>query len=168
MLYITPVQYEDKIILQNLIQLYRHDSSEYDGHELNDHGLYLYKYLDHQWTDEYRHPLLVKVDDELAGFVLLILNVPEKFVKVSTSPETNVISDFFILRKFRGRNYGKQVAFQIFNQFPGAWEIRQTRGNIPANRFWNKVIKEYTEGSYNEIILDREDWNGPIQTFKNN
>lgn len=59
MLKISAVSYEDKLILQNLIQLYRYDSSEYDGHVLNKHGLYQYKYLDHQWTDEYRRTFFI-------------------------------------------------------------------------------------------------------------
>lgn len=167
MLDITPVPYEDKNVLHNLIQLYRYDSSEYDGHALTDHGLYLYKYLDHQWTDVYRHPLFVRIDGELAGFVLLILNVPIEFVKISTATETNVISDFFIMRKFRGMNYGKQVAFSIFDRFPGSWEVRQSTANLPANQFWNKVIHDYTNGSYREEILDGESWKGPVQIFDN-
>jgi predicted acetyltransferase len=166
MLEITPILYEDKIVLHNLIQFYRYDSSEFDGHVLNNHGLYLYKYLDHQWTDEYRRPLFVKVDGEIAGFALAILGVPNEFVKVSTTAETNVISDFFIMRKFRGKGYGKQAAFTIFDSFPGTWEIRQTIENLPAKRFWNRVIHDYTNGSYSEVILDGEKWNGPVQVFE--
>lgn len=54
------IPYEDKTVLYHLIQLYRYDSSEFDGHVLTQHGLYLYKYLDHQWTEEHRRPFLVK------------------------------------------------------------------------------------------------------------
>nr|WP_216855259.1 hypothetical protein [Paenibacillus alba] len=61
----TLVPYEEKSVLYNLIQLYRYDSSEFDGHVLNHHGMYLYKYFDHQWTDEYRRPFIVKVDGEI-------------------------------------------------------------------------------------------------------
>lgn len=32
------IPYEDKSLLYNLIQLYRYDSSEFDGHVLNRHG----------------------------------------------------------------------------------------------------------------------------------
>ncbi|MET3940426.1 hypothetical protein ABIC22_003238 [Paenibacillus sp. PvP094] len=68
MLEINAIDYEDKHVLHNLMQLYRYDSSEFDGHELNIHGLYLYKYIDHQWTDTYRRPLMMKVNGEIAGF----------------------------------------------------------------------------------------------------
>ncbi|MFD1851328.1 hypothetical protein [Oceanobacillus bengalensis] len=67
------VPYEDKMILFQLIQLYRYDSSEHDGHALNHHGLYSYKYLDHQWTEDYRRPFIIKVDGEIAGFALIML-----------------------------------------------------------------------------------------------
>ncbi|SFL99287.1 hypothetical protein SAMN04487943_10677 [Gracilibacillus orientalis] len=73
---LSPVPYEDKSVLSNLIQFYRYDSSEFDGHVISQHGLYLYKFLDHQWTEEYRHPFIVKVDGEIASFVLVILDVP--------------------------------------------------------------------------------------------
>lgn len=74
MLEIHAIDYEDKHVLHNLMQLYRYDSSEFDGHELNIHGLYLYKYIDHQWTDTYRRPLMIKVNGELAGFALFMEN----------------------------------------------------------------------------------------------
>jgi predicted acetyltransferase len=166
MLEILPIPYEDKIVLQNLIQLYRYDSSEFDGHVLTQHGSYLYKYLDHQWTEGYRRPLIVKVDGEIAGFVLVNLGVPKEYVKVSNATKTNVISDFFIMRKFRRKGYGMQTAFSIFDKFPGAWEIRQTKTNIPANSFWKKLIHEYTNGFYKEVIMDCEKWKGPVQIFK--
>jgi predicted acetyltransferase len=166
MLEILPIPYEDKIVLQNLIQLYRYDSSEFDGHVLTQHGSYLYKYLDHQWTEGYRRPLIVKVDGEIAGFVFVNLGVPKEYVKVSNATKTNVISDFFIMRKFRRKGYGLQTAFSIFDKFPGAWEIRQTKTNIPANSFWKKLIHEYTNGFYKEVIMDCEKWKGPVQIFK--
>ncbi|WP_442950922.1 hypothetical protein [Paenibacillus sp. An7] len=70
-----------------------------------------------------------------------MLGVPREFVKLSDVQETNVMSDFFVLRKYRGEGVGKQAAFDIFDKFPAACEIRQTQRNHPANQFWNKVIK---------------------------
>ncbi|WP_314591635.1 GNAT family N-acetyltransferase [Paenibacillus terrigena] len=165
---ISAIPYEDKTLLHQLIQLYRYDSSEFDGHALTSHGLYLYKYLDHQWTDEYRRPLIFRVDGELAGFALVALGVPKEFVKLSEADATNTINDFFIMRKFRGKGYGKQAAFAIFDQFPGSWEVRQTAANLPANRFWNRVIGEYTNGAYIEKVLQEEVWHGPVQIFESN
>jgi len=165
---ISPIPYEDKTLLHQLIQFYRYDSSEFDGHALTSHGLYLYKYLDHQWTDDYRRPLIFRVDGEIAGFALISLGLPREYVKLSEADATNSVSDFFIMRKFRGQGYGKQAAWTIFDQFPGAWEVRQTAANHPANRFWNRVISEYTNGAYTEKVLQEEVWHGPVQVFKSN
>jgi predicted acetyltransferase len=134
------IPYEDKTILYHLIQLYRYDSSEFDGHVLTRHGLYLYKYLDHQWTEEHRRPFLVKVDGEIAGFALVGLDVPKAYMKLSTTEKTNTIGDFFIMRKFRRKGVGKEVAYSLFQRFSGAWEVRQTMANKPAYAFWKRVI----------------------------
>lgn len=165
---VSLIPYEDKTILANLIQLYRYDSSEFDGHVLTGHGYYLYKYFDHQWTDAYRRPLLVKVDGEIAGFALVSLDVPNAYMKLSTAGQTNVIGDFFIMRKYRRKGVGRTVAESIFQQFPGTWEIRQTDGNKEAHAFWKRVIGALIgEGAYREQVLDDERWRGPVFVFRN-
>ncbi|WMM23970.1 GNAT family N-acetyltransferase [Tissierella sp. MB52-C2] len=164
---ISIVPYEDKTILYNLIQLYRYDSSEFDGHVLNKHGFYLYKYLDSQWTEDYRRPFIVKVDDEIAGFAFVILDVPKEFTILSSAEKTNVISDFFIMRKYKRKGVGKKLAFSLFDQFPGTWEIKQTTGNKIAYQFWRKVISEYTGSNIlQEKNSPNEKWNGTVIVFK--
>lgn len=164
---LSPVPYEDKSILSNLLQLYRYDSSEYDGHVLNGHGLYMYKYLDHQWTDEYRRPFIVRADGEIAGFALVSLDIPREYMKLSTAEQTNSIGDFFIMRKYRRKGVGKEAAFSLFQQFRGTWEIRQTLANKPAYEFWKRVIAQYIgEGSYQEEIIRNDRWNGPVFVFQ--
>lgn len=159
--------YEDKTILYNLIQLYRYDSSEFDGHVLNNHGLYLYKYFDHQWTDEYRRPFIVKMDGEISGFALVSLDVPKEYMKLSSVEKTNTISDFFIMRKYRRMGVGKEVANSLFEQFHGTWEIRQTFSNKNAYEFWKNVIRNYKgEGEYQEKMIQDNGWNGPVFVFQ--
>jgi predicted acetyltransferase len=164
---ISLIPYEDKIMLHNLIQLYRYDSSEFDGHALTRHGLYSYRYLDHQWTEGYRRPYLIEVDGEMAGFALIILDVPKEFVKLSRAEKTNVISDFFIMRKFRRKGVGKKVAYTLFEQYRGTWEVRQTEANIPAYSFWKRVISDYCNGGpFKEQKILGEKWNGPVFVFE--
>lgn len=42
---------DDKPVVRRLLELYLHDFSEFSGQDLNDHGEYGYRYLDHYWTD---------------------------------------------------------------------------------------------------------------------
>ncbi|MCM3628245.1 GNAT family N-acetyltransferase [Paenibacillus glycanilyticus] len=160
------VPYEDKTVLSQLIQLYRYDSSEFDGHVLNKHGLYLYKYFDHQWSDEYRRPFIIEVDGEIAGFVLISLDVPKEHLKWSTAEKSHVVSEFFIMRKYRRKGVGRKVAHLLFERFTGTWEVRQTAANQPAYTFWKQVISQYTNHAYQENRLQNENWNGPVFVFE--
>ncbi|PIS01279.1 MAG: GNAT family N-acetyltransferase, partial [Chlamydiae bacterium CG10_big_fil_rev_8_21_14_0_10_35_9] len=47
-----------------------------------------------------------------------------------------------------GKGIGREVARQLFTQFPGKWEVMQIPENTAAINFWEKVIKEYTGGNY--------------------
>ncbi len=55
------------------MELYLHDSSEFNGDEIGDYGLFGYKYIDYYWTGLGRHPFLIKVQGEIAGIVLVSL-----------------------------------------------------------------------------------------------
>ncbi|MFE5319388.1 GNAT family N-acetyltransferase [Paenibacillus sp. NPDC056579] len=160
-------RYEEKTVLSNLIQLYRYDSSEFDGHVLNQHGLYLYKYFDHQWTDEYRRPFIIKADGEIAGLAFISLDVPKEYTKWSTAEKTNVISEFFIMRKYRCKGVGRYAAHSLFNRFAGTWEVKQTAANRPAYAFWKQVISDYKQNNvYQETFLQNEKWHGPVFVFE--
>lgn len=90
-------------------------------------------------------------------------------VVLSSSNETNVISDFFIMRKYRRRGVGKEVAFSLFDQFPGVWEIKQTIKNQHANQFWKHVVESYMDGgTYRQAVFSGEKWNGPVLVFESN
>jgi predicted acetyltransferase len=50
---------------------------------------------------------------------------------------------------------------------PGRWEVRVITQNAPAQVFWRSVIAEYTQGAFQEALLDDEDWRGPVFSFDN-
>jgi predicted acetyltransferase len=146
---------KEKPILQNLMQLYLHDISETNNENVDDSGLFRYRHLDYYWTEPHRYPFLVWVDGELAGFVLLR--------KGTYFPDTDVIekpgmliAEFFVMRKYRQRGVGTQVAIQLFDRFPGRWEVAQKNENKIAQVFWRRLIVEYSEGNFTEFILDDE------------
>lgn len=158
---IQPVSITDKPVLRNLLELCHHDYSEYDNADVDEHGLFGYNYLDHYWTEPGRHAFLVRVDDRLAGFVLV------RDVEDQHSSITHTIAEFFVMRKYRRQGIGRQVAWSIFDRFPGDWLVSQEEGNRPAQAFWRRVIDEYTHGSYTEETLQTEEWHGPRQRFSN-
>ena len=147
-------------ILRNLMELYLYDFSEFDGADLEPNGLFGYPYLDLYWVEENRHPFLIRKDGKLAGFVLV-----SRHNYLGGEPDCWVIAEFFIMRKYRKRGLGELVAHQIFNRFPGNWQVGQITENSCATIFWLKVIHRYTAGKYQEVVLDSEDWRGPVQIF---
>jgi predicted acetyltransferase len=141
---IIPANLDDKTILQNLMELYLHDFSEFDSATVNPHGCFSYQYLDHFWTEENRHPFLVRVDGHLAGFVL-----------VQKTADFTRISEFFIMRKYRRQGVGREVAYRIFDRFPGKWAVEVIAENTPAQPFWRKVVEAYTAGQSRE---EKTEW----------
>jgi predicted acetyltransferase len=159
---LVSVSLEGKPVLRQLLELYEYDFSEYDGAEVNEHGLYGYKYLDHYWTEPDRHPFFIVVDGQLAGLVLV-----GNYCYVLQGPGARSMAEFFVMRKYRGKGVGRIAATLTFDLFPGRWEVLQYGGNAPSYAFWEKVIDEYTEGRYEKGPVTTEEWEGQAITFDN-
>jgi len=155
---IQRVEYEEKLILRNLLELYNYDFSEFDPEDVNKYGLYEYKYLDHYWTEEGRHPFFIRVNANLAGFALV------RELGLNEANQTIYsMAEFFVMKKYRNLKVGDYVAQELFNMFSGFWKVAQIEANKPAQMFWRKTIERYTNNNYKETRED--DWEGPIQTF---
>jgi predicted acetyltransferase len=147
----------EKPVLRNLLQLCLHDYSEFNGEDVDEHGIFNYDYLDNYWVEPGRYAFLARVDGKLAGFVLVR--------QLDPGQADYHVAEFFILRKYRGHGLGRQVAFWIFDHFPGEWRVSQETGNLPAQTFWRKIIADYTAGNFTDTFQDDADWRGPGQLF---
>ena len=137
-----------KEIIFNLMQLYTYELSfcedETTNFQLLDTGLFsMSKYIELYWKDEKRHPYILKINGELAGFVL------ERF----NEDEVNEIAEFFVLNKYRKLGAGTFMANEMFKRYKGKWEIRTLLKNKRAQEFWRKVIKEFSRGNYKEDFI---------------
>jgi predicted acetyltransferase len=142
---VVEAQLDHKMVIRHLLELYQHDFSELDGSDVDDHGLYGYRYLDHYWTEDDRRPFLFLVDGRWAGFALVRLGDP------------NDVAEFFVLRKHRRHGIGKAAARDLFRRFPGAWQVRQVATNLAATTFWRDTIPV----PFDEHLTE----NGPVQRF---
>ncbi len=138
---------EEKEILYNLMQLYTYELSFYEDENINfkilDNGLYkISKYVDLYWKEETRHAYIVKVDGQLAGFAL------ERF----NENNMNEIAEFFVIYKYRKIGVGSFMANEIFKRYKGKWEIKTLLKNKPAQKFWRTVVKNASNGNYNEKL----------------
>jgi predicted acetyltransferase len=119
---------DDRVVLRRLVELYRYDFSEFDQADVGFHGEFGYRYLDHYWTESDRQPFLFRVDNNWAGFAL-----------VREIPPYDM-AEFFVMRKYRRVGVGGRMAMDLFDRFPGTWQIRQQLDNPAATAFWRRVI----------------------------
>src|SRR5260221_10160579 len=68
---LIPARSEDAPVLENLLELYAHDFSEFHAIELGADGRFGYQHLPLYWSDPGRHAFLAKVDGRLAGLVFV-------------------------------------------------------------------------------------------------
>ena len=171
---ILPASVEDFPVVQNLVRFYVYDMSETMGWPCPEDGLYggcddlpeywwpgstpadletisqklaitipFNKHFQ-RWPAGHRgHPFIIRIDGELAGFAM-IKQLPEG------KPVDCDMGEFFLVRKFRRQGIGTQIAYDLFDRFPGIWEVRQMVAYRPAQTFWRLVIAGYTNNQYQE------------------
>lgn len=124
---------------------------ETDATKVMDNGTLHYPYIDLYWEEPNRIPLKIIYDNKLVGFVLINDFVVHKEYGASKS-----IAEFYIQPSYRGLGIGKNAGHQIFNDYNGKWEVRQSLCNIEAQKFWRKIISEYTQNNFTELLLNNE------------
>ena len=130
---------EQEPILANLLELYAHDFSEFLDLQLGADGRFGYKNLPLYWHEPNRHPFLVRVDGNLAGLVLV-----KRGSEVSGDEAIWDMAEFFVARGYRRRGIGSEIAREVWQRFPGAWEVRVMEANHSARRFWERAISLFT------------------------
>ena len=153
-IHINPTRAGEEPIIANLMQMYLHDLSAYELEDVGRDGRFGYEFLPLYWIEPERHPFLIRVGDSIAGFAL----VRELAVQVYS------MSEFFVMRTYRGSNVGATVATDLFNRFRGIWQVAQEAENKKAQIFWRRVIAEYANGNFTEEWSAKEP-KGPKQTF---
>ena len=151
-------KYSEKHLLRKMLELYSHDLSKFENRDLNEFGEYGYRYLDLYWLEQERFPFILRVDQKLAGFALI-----NNFAYTKNIDRT--VAEFFILKRYRNQGLGKKLAFHLFAQFPGKWEVRTLKEHIVAIAFWRKIIKQYAADSMKEFPEGVGDWQNPLWTF---
>lgn len=102
------------------------------------------------------------------GFYCFIKSKPVGFVvRGQTDEGRSDIAEFYILPCYRKQGIGKQLAFAIFDRFPGPWQVRQIPTAVEAIAFWRATIQEYTGANYTEDQVSDPHWGKVIrQCFK--
>lgn len=158
---VIPAASSQEPILANLLQLYAHDFSEFHEVELGNDGRFCYQQLPLYWREPNRHPFLVRVDDKLAGLVLV-----KQGSEISINESAWDMAEFFVLRAYRRRGVGTKVAHAIWRRFPGSWEVRVIESNHPAHLFWQRAISSFTGFAIPSAQLEKDGQRWSVFTFR--
>ncbi|NQY43761.1 MAG: GNAT family N-acetyltransferase [Legionellales bacterium] len=141
---------KDYPLIQNMARFYVYDMSKECGLISDEWNLPhdgLYESFDFRcyFEDESRKAYIVKVYDEIAGFILLN--------QITTDEEIYwCMGEFYILGKFQRNGIGEQSALKIWQMYPGKWEILVIPENKSAVNFWENIIINYTNKNYTRDI----------------
>jgi predicted acetyltransferase len=147
---VIPAAPDQQPILRNLLELYAHDFSEFRHLELGPDGRFGYQPLPLYWSDPNRHPFLIKVDGQLAGFVLV-----KRGSEISGGEAVWDIVEFFVVHAYRRRGIGTDIARDVWKRFPGSWEVRVMQRNHPAVDFWQRAIQIFTGEKAQSIEIEK-------------
>lgn len=135
-----PAQRDELQCIENLMQFYLYDFSEWLPLKFGAHGFFDFQPMQDYWQKPGTRPFLIKVNGEIAGFVTVDGNVHFPDVQYN-------IGYFFISRRFRGQGIGRRAVAQLLNGFPGQWQIVHIQANQAARLFWARVIPPLANGA---------------------
>lgn len=166
---------KDKFVINNLYPLYLHDLSEIWGWQPNKYGVF--EETEILTLNEQNKVFDIWWEKPTILFPYLIREnkIPVGFALVSTPPYNPsksdfYLSEFFILRSFRGRGVAFDAAVQVFDSHRGAWELQTHSGenNRRAQTFWRKSVNNYTKGKYKDVVTEtKSDGVKVVFTFNN-
>ncbi|MBW2281398.1 MAG: GNAT family N-acetyltransferase [Deltaproteobacteria bacterium] len=158
---LVPATIEHQAVLENLLELYLHDFSEFIDLSVGEDGRFGYEYLEEYWKPgNGRRAFLIRSDGRLAGFALL-----QRGSEVSPDPEVLDVAEFFVLRGFRRAGIGLAAAHLLFRAYEGRWEVRVLESNAGAQRFWPRVVEAFTS-EFEQFVHRRGDEARPVTVFR--
>lgn len=146
---VIPATPDQEPVLANLMELYAHDFSEFLDIELGPQGRFGYQNLPLYWSEPGRHPFLVRLDGQLAGFVLV-----KRGSEIAPDEAVWDMAEFFVVRRYRRRGMGTRIAHEVWRRFPGRWQVRVMEANA-AHQFWERAIGRFTAEPIDAARLER-------------
>jgi predicted acetyltransferase len=100
---------------------------------------------------------------EATGYLFYKAEALVGFCVLTLTPSLNDVAEFYIVPAFRRQGLGVQAATHLFKRFTGQWQVRQLLQAKAATRFWQTVIKHYTNNHYSEAIVEDPHWGSVVQ-----
>ena len=121
---------ETRPILENLLQLYIHDLSQFRFSRPDGAG---------RFNHDDRYAVFF-TDPDRGAYLFRDASGPVGFGLVrGISERRRLMAGFFVVRGVRRQHVGHVAALEMLRRHPGAWEIPFQEENAAAARFWREV-----------------------------
>jgi predicted acetyltransferase len=151
---------EELGVLRNLWELYVHDFTEFLPREVGGDGRFESEASFAARVAAPLELLWIRREGRVVGFVFV-----RPCSHLDGDPDVSDVAQFFVLRGLRGAGVGGAAAALCFARRPGRWEVRELASNLPAQRFWRRVVGEVTGGRFVERPWEKDGVRGVMQVF---
>jgi predicted acetyltransferase len=143
---VIPVGIDQRQVVRNLFQFYLYDSSDWESEDIGTDGLFYVHdpYFNQYWDTEGWSASLVKVDDAMAGFLL----IERSDIPGIDAPE---FADFFVLKRFRRQGVGRRVVESVIADSASAWVVNVFEEDENSNAFWHSLFRSSLFRSVREL-----------------
>lgn len=148
---LKPILTEQKEILNNLMEKYLYEFSQYDLIPFDETGLFRDPHIDDYFTDKTRFPYFIYADGKLAGFALVNKHAE------APAPLDWAVAEFFVAYGYRRKGVGTFIMKELFNRHKGVWQIKYHSKNAGSKIFWQKIASEASGGKV-ELMRGNEDY----------
>jgi predicted acetyltransferase len=132
-LLVRRVQASDRVLMERLWLMFRHDLSEFQGQLPRPDGSYRSERLED----------VLKGHPEWAGYLISLGEVPIGFCFMRALQQpVRVLNAFFLVRPVRRRGYGLRAVQEVLSNHPGPCDVAFQANNETAVRFWQRVATE--------------------------
>lgn len=141
-IYLDKVTEERRKILYRLLQYSLYEESENDLNEMNEDAIFEYPWFERYFTDSSRDAFFIreKETNKLLGFAMI-----NTYMQIYDKGHS--IAEYMVIPKYRGNQIGKKIAFELFDQYKGNWEVKPSDNSKEAYLFWKNVVEEYTDNN---------------------
>jgi predicted acetyltransferase len=140
-----------RTVLSDLLHLYACEFSAFHPVPFGGDGRFVYLDLPKYWLEPHKHPFLIEIGGETAGFALV-----QQTHAASGDDVVWDIAEFFVLKEYRRRGVGIDMVHRVWKRFPGKWQVRVLQGNEAAVPFWDLAILRFTGQPAQSTTDDRD------------
>lgn len=137
---VRPVTAADRLTIERLWLMFRHDMAEFQGGLPSPDGTYHSDRLRPVFENDDWAAYLFTSEDRPIGFA---------FVRALLGP-ARVLNSFFVVRGARRSGIGMEVAREVISRHPGPWKIAFQDSNTAAVAFWRRVATEIAGEAWTE------------------